>query len=236
MSKRNSRRLLCLLLCLMLPLVTGCTTGEVDGQRDVPVSTLAPARAGLIPKGTQGLTWEADVSLFLPSLDGTRLLAVNRRMTLDRGSLNARTIVEALLSDWGDDRTRSLGGEVSLGLYGSNPVEVSAGICTVNMSASALMLSQKELYTLALSLAATLALQEDISGVNLLICDRPAGYDIAGYLPAGTVTAHPGEDLTALWELLDARKTALGEKASEKSLSATATLYYPLADGSGVMP
>ena len=226
------KRLLCLLLCLLT--LTGCSSRIITD--DTPTATLPPAEAGSVPRGTDGLTYEATVPLSLPSADGSRLLTVYQRMTLDRSSVNARAVVEALLSYPGSDEVRRLGGDITLGLYGKNPVEVSGGICTVNLSASALSLSYSEYYTLCLSLASTLAQVDGITGVNVLVCDQPAGLDIAGYLPVGTVSAHPGEDLGALWELMDARRVPLGQNPTQVALSSTVTLYYPLADGTGVMP
>lgn len=229
------KQLLCLLLCLSLLTLSSCTTAHVVTE-NAPVATLAPAPAGSIPRGTEGLTYDAVIPLSLPSIDGSRLLTVYEPMKLDRSGINARAVVEALLNHPGSDEVRRLGGSIPLSLYGKNPIEVSGGICTVNLTASALQLPYSEYYTLCLSLASTLAQVDDITGVNVLVCDQPAGLDIAGYLPVGTVSAHPGEDLTALWELMDARRVPLGQNPGQVSLSSTVTLYYPLADGTGVMP
>ena len=186
------KRLLCLLLCGLIPLLTGCATTRIIRDDDTPTATLPPAAQGSIPRGTSGMTYTATVPLSLPAQDGTRLVTMYHQLTLDRTQTNARAIVEALLQQGDTDATRSLGGDVTLALYGRNPVEVSGGVCTVNLAASALELSYSEFYTLCLSLAATLYQAQGISGVNVLVCDQPVGLDIAGYLPAGTVSAHAG--------------------------------------------
>lgn len=227
---------LCLLLAGSVLLLSGCSTTKVIRDEGVPTSTLPPVRGESVPRGTTGLSYSASIPLSLPSVDGTGLITIYHPLTLDRSVCNARAVVEALIAYPDTDETRSLGGDVVLSLYGRNPVEVSGGVCTINLGASALELSYSEYYTLALSLAATLGQSMGITGVNLLVCDRPAGLDIAGYLPAGTVSAHPGEELGALWELMDARRVPLGQNASQVALSSTVTLYFPMADGTGVMP
>ena len=35
---------------------------------------------------------------------------------------------------------------------------------------------------------------------------------------------------------MDARRVPLGQNASQVALSSTVTLYFPMADGTGVMP
>jgi len=70
----------------------------------------------------------------------------------------------------------------------------------------------------------------------VLIADQAMGMDISSVLPLGCITAHPGEPLPALWEQLLSRRTPLGESPASMATTASAALYFPLADGSGVMP
>ena len=234
MSKKASlRKGLCLLTASLL-LLGGCSSKVTPTTSAV---TLPPASSQYTtPYGTGDLTYEATVTLYLPSADGQSLLAEYVSLSLDRLSTGIEEVVSTLLAYPANSRVRSLGGGTALSLYGKNPVELSGGVCTVNLSSSALQLEHEELYTVCLSLAATLAAFRDVSYVNVLVCDQSVGLDVAGYLPVGAVTAHLGEELPTLWELMDARRTPLGESAADTPLSATATLYFPTADGTGIMP
>lgn len=228
------RRMLCWLLCLCcLVGLSGCTTPAVSPA----VSATLPPAASLYeaPVGDDGMRYSATVALYLPSRDGTRLLARYQTLELTHSRSPAETVVRALLAHPGDQDVMPLGGGVNLTLYGTNPVEVSGGVCTVNLASSALQLEHERFYTVCMGLASTLCQLDGILHVNVLVADLPVGLDVAGYLPTGAVTAHPGEDLTVLWDQMAARATPLGQSVSEMPLTATVTLYFPL-EGGGFMP
>lgn len=232
-QKRFFRRVLCLALCLSLLELTGCAA---PAQTPTVSATLPPAaQLYEAPVGDEGMAYTATIALYLPSLDGTRLLTRYQIMELSHSRHPAEEIVRALLAYAGDGDVTSLGNGVNLTLYGSNPVEVSGNVCTVNLASSALQLSRERFYTACLSLASTLCQLSDILHVNVLVADQPVGLDVAGYQPTGAVTAHPGEDLSVLWDQMESRATPLGQNASDVPLSATVTLYFPLVDG-GFMP
>lgn len=238
--KRSARRKLCLALAALVFLLSACSSKQpVQGSGADTVSTLAPASNPYdAPIDDNGLSYETLVNLYLPSRDGQRLQPRQVSMTLVRGSSNARAIVQALLDyrpDASDpeDWTRAVGGQTALRLSGSNPVEVSGDVCTVNLVGTANALEYDEMYTLCLALAATLSEASGIRYVNLLVENMPVSFDVGGYLPAGSVEAQPGEELAVLWYLMESRKTPLGSSAASQRLTATATLYFPLADGSG---
>jgi hypothetical protein len=50
----------------------------------------------------------------------------------------------------------------------------------------------------------------------------------------GTLTGHAGENLSVLWEQMEARRTPQDGDAGKTSLSTQATVYYPLTDGRGI--
>ena len=228
----KARKLLCILLCLAL--LTGCSSRVTPAT---VASTLPPADPVYeAPHGTEGMAYTATVTLYLPSVDGSTLLAEYAEVELDRTQDCLSTVVEALLAHPGNSRVRSLGHGRALSLYGQDPVAVSGGICTVDLASAALQLEHEELYTVCLSIAATLGAFSDITHVNVLVCGQPVGLDIAGYLPVGAVSSQAGIELSTLWDMMSARATPLGQDASETPLSATATLYFPLADGTGIMP
>lgn len=229
---KRLRILACLLCALCL---TGCAS--VPANHTVPAVTLPPAQPRHeAPAGDAGMSYITVRPLYLPSLDGQRLLCQYESVALSHDRHDAESLVRALLAHEGNGLVRSLGDGVRLTLYGEHPVEVAGGVCTVNLGSSALMLQEKELYAAALAIAATLCEMSDVSSVNILVADQAPGMDITLTLPLGVVKAHPGEELTVLWEQMDARRTPLGADPALMPVTAAATLYFPLADGSGVIP
>lgn len=227
------KRFLCLLTALALLTLSGCSARVTSTDTARPLSD-APSRYPA-PHGDDSLTYEATVALYLPSLDQQRLLAQYDTVTLSRTEIGAEAVARLLLAHPGNDQVTALAGDVNISLYGQQPVEVSGGVCTVNLASSALRLSADEFYTLCLGLSSTLCQLDGIQYVNVLVANQPVGLDIAGFLPMGTLAAHPGEVLPSLWEQMYTRRTPLGRDAAQMPLNATATLYFPLRDASGFM-
>lgn len=225
------KALLSLLLCLTL--LTSCAAPPVN-QTTAP--TLAPAISPYdAPYGDETLRYTGQAALYLPSRDGQKLIVRYEEIELRHDVHSARAILETLLRYPATEETASLGGGVNLSLYGSAPVEVSGSICTVNLSASALQLDRSDLYTVCLAIASTLCELPDIQYVNVLILGQAIAMDITGCLPLGTISPRPGEELPVLWEQMDARRAPLGQSPATVPVNATATLYFPLADGSGMV-
>jgi len=234
MKHLSSFRPLVLLMCLLM--LTGCTP-QVTPPASTPLPTLPPAvEPFTAPIGDAGLNHEGLAVLYLPSANGQQLLSIYETLPLSYSQHQAENVVRALLTHSGNSRVHSLGGDATLALSGSDPVEVAGGVCTVNLSASALQLSLQDFHTVCLALAATLCELDGIRYVNVLVAGRPVPMDAAGYLPLGSLTAQPGQELPVLWEQLVARRTPVGEQPGETPLTTAATLYFPLADGTGVMP
>lgn len=232
--KKTLERLTGLLLCAAL--LTGCVYAGAPAAPE-SAATLPPAQSPYdAPVGDASLAYTGLVALALPGADGQRLLTRYAEASLSSGRHSAESAVRALLSYPGDEGVAPLSGQAPLALYGPRPVEASGDVCTVNLTSTALQLSDSELYTVALSLAATLCAMPDIHYVNLLVADRPVSMDITGTLPLGSVTAHPGEELPVLWEQMEARRTPLGENPALTPLTSAATLYFPLEGGAGVVP
>lgn len=230
------KRIISFLLCTALVLsLTGCAAmPEINVQT---ASTLPPASTGYTaPISDELMDYSRETALYLPSRDGQKLLCRYENLKLSHNQHCAESVVRALLMHPGDTQLRPLGKGVALSLYGQTPVEVAGGICTVNLATSALQLDLDEFYTVCLSISATLCQLPDIHAVNVLVADQAVGMDISAILPLGCLTAHPGESLPALWEQLLARRTPLGESPSTVPTAASAALYFPLADGSGVIP
>lgn len=229
----KAKRFLALMLTALL--LTGCTAQQ--GVQSPPAvslpSEISPYTA---PIGDAGLNHDATVVLYLPSADGQQLLTFYETLSLSYSQHPAETVVRALLTHEGNSRVRALGNGVALALTGSDPVEVSGGVCTVNLSASALQLGLQDFYTVCLSLASTLCELDGIQHVNVLVAGRSVAMDAAGYLPLGSLSAYAGQELPVQWEHLVARRTPVGENPTATPLTADATLYFPLADGTGIIP
>ena len=219
---------LCCLICL-----SGCS-GSVDEEKK-PAATLPPAEARYIAPDGDGMIFEeAEYRIFLPGRDDLHL--VSRSIQLEPANLNdtAEMLVRSLISYPGDEETTRLGGTRPLDLYGSHPIEISGGICTINLATSALQLSPSVFYRNCVALATTLCELNEINSVNIIVADQSVGLDVTGNLAMGTLSAHPGENLPVLWEQMEAKRTPLGEDLSKTPLNAQATLYYPLSDCRGM--
>lgn len=226
---KRLRMALCLLLCMTV--LSACTAAPAA----IPTASLPPVSPGpAAPYGDAALRYQSTVTLYLPSLDGQTLLAFYDTLTLTYGEHPAEAILLALLRHEGNNRVSPLGGTTELTLSGSDPVILSGGVCTVNLSASALLLSSQDFHTAAQAIAATLCELEDIDYVNILVAGNPVAMDVGGNLPLGAVAGSPGQELPVLWQQLTAKRTPVGALAASTPLTAAAALYFPLADGSGV--
>ncbi len=229
--KAQGKRGLCICLALLTALLSSCSRVS-SGNGTVPAAPTLPPAADLFtaPVDDSGLMDQTRVNIYLPSRDGQKLLAHQETVAMRRVSGSERALVQALLDSEGDGATRSIGG---LKLHGVAPVEVSGDVCTVDLASSALALEYDEMYFVGLAIASTMADVTGIRYVNVLVADQAVSYDVGDNLPAGSVAAHPGEELPILWDAMEARRTPLGGDVSKQPLSTTATLYFPLADGSG---
>lgn len=225
-------RLLCLLTALML--LTGCAPAPQQEEPPAALDT-APAAEIVAPIGDTGLSYEAVAALCLPSADGQQLLTIYETLTFSYSIHPAETLLRALLAHPGSSLVRPASA-LPLVPAGSDPVEVSCGVATVNLSAAALELPREELHTVCRAITATLCELPDIDYVNVLVAGNAVAMDDAGWLPLGSLTAQPGQELPVLWAQLLARSVPEGSLATAVPLTAAATLYFPLADGSGVVP
>ena len=233
----RTRTLMCVLMCVcLLPVLCSCQKSRYRSNELTAAFPKAEVYS-TAPDGDQETAQETEYMLYLPSVDGVRLMG--RRvslMTVGSETDDALTIVNALLSAEADEKTTRVGGNVSLQLYGDDPVEVSNGVCTVNLGSSALQLESRDLYTLGLAMAATLCETDTIGSVNLLVADRAVGMDIYENFPLGSLMPRLNEEIPTLWDQLSARMTPVGDDPAVTPYSGSATLFFPLADGSGIMP
>ncbi len=229
------KKAICLLLAACCALIlTGCTGRSIEEDKS-PVPTLKPAEARYTAPDGDGIVAEGrEYRMYLPGRDGLHL--VSRSVHLDAANLNdtAEMLVRSLIGFEGDGEAKKFGGSKTPGLYGAHPIEISGGVCTVNLTSSMLQLGLSDYYKNCLALSTTLCEIDGINSVNVLVADQSAALDIAGNLPMGTLIAHQGENIAVLWEQMEAKRTPLGADGSRTPLNALATLYYPLPDSRGV--
>lgn len=229
---------LCLLLALCsLFLLNGCAGRKIEDYQ-IPASTLPPAEARYTAPDGDGIVMEnRKCQIYLPGRDGLHL--VSREVTVDAENLNdaVEKLMQQLLTYEGDADAKPLGGSKPLELYGTHPIEISGGVCTVNLTRTAKQLKLSEYYKHCLAISTTLCELNEINGVNILVEDESLPLDTPGYLPMGTLMGHAGESLPVLWEQMEAKKTPLtptDKDPGKNPLNALATLYYPLPDNRGV--
>ncbi len=229
----KAKRILTLALTALL--LTGCAAPPVQQHASSPA---LPGEVSVhtAPIGDAGLNHEAIAALWLPSADGQQLMTVYETLPLSYSQHPAEAVVRALLAHAGNSRVRPLGSGITLALTGSDPVEVAGGVCTVNLSASALQLGLEDFYTVCLALTATLCELDGIQHVNVLVAGRAVAMDASGWLPLGSLSAPSAQELPVQWKQLTARRTPVGEHPTAAPLTAAATLYFPLADGTGIIP
>lgn len=217
---------LCCLLCACLTL-SGCVGGSVTAA---PQLTLPPAQSRReAPENDARQTYEQTVMLYLPSSDGTRLIAVPETAALSASRHRAGVLCDMLLSHPGTDAASALGGGVALALSGTDAVEISGKTVTVSLAASALRLSHEQLFTLGQAMANTLCQFGDVEYVNVLISGTQPGMNNAATLPAGCFTQNTREELATLWARASAPLSAAGRR------SFAATLYFPAPSGKGIL-
>ena len=233
-GRNGIRRIICAALCLcLLAGVSGCAGKKAEERAAAPA--LPPADCGFeAPDGDSVIADARSRIIYLPGTNDLRLIP--RQVWMEPLCLTdtVKELMQVLLTWHGDADTLSLGGDRQLALYGEHPIEISGGICTVNLASSALQLSYRELYRACIAISTTLCEMDEISYVNILVAGQSVGMDITGSLPMGSLTAHPDENLPVLWEQMEARRTPLGEDLSSTSVSALVTLYEPLMDGAGI--
>jgi len=227
------KKALCLLtaLCLAAAFLGGCS--RKGGEETAPVPTLAPASVRWeAPDGDRTVGKPGDYLLYVPEKD--QAVLGTRVVRLEEADLRETTeeLVRRLLDEVNGNGSLRITRELEM--YRDAPVEISRGICTVNLSSSALQLSYSDYYKLSVALATTLCEFDEIRYVNVLTAGQSVPLDSPGRLPMGTLAGHAGENLSVLWEQMEARRTPQDGDAGKTALSTQATVYYPLTDGRGV--
>ena len=215
------------LLCAAALVLCGCASN----QESSPAAqvTLPPAAAKYIaPENDIEQSYTQTVLLYLPSLDGSQLIAVPVSAPLNLSRHRAQKMCEMLLAHPGTEYARPVAGEMTLTLSGTDAVEISGNVATVSLGASALRLSHEQLFAVGQALANTLCQFGDLQYVNVLIAGVQPGLNVAATLPAGCFQNNTREDLATLWARASAPFTAARR-------SFAAALYYPAPAGKGIL-
>ena len=157
--KRSGKRFRLAALLTAVSLMTGCTASTLETPEEA-LPTLAPAAVGwTAPDGDRMEGDEGLWTLYLPGKNGLNLVAQHIPGT--PGLLRTERLEQMcreLLSFQANSQVDALRTESPLELAGTNPVEFSSGVATVNLSSPALGLSYRQFYIMSLALAATLSL------------------------------------------------------------------------------
>ena len=231
MNKTLLRRLLCAALCGALALtLTGCTNG-IEALNHKNTVTLPPVEtAYAAPTGDSDQEVAQTVLLYVPNTAGTRLIAQTERISISAARHPAEATLRLLFDFAGSDSARPLSPDVKLQLSPVNPVEISGGVATVNLGASALTLSHGDFYVVCQAIANTLTQWGDIRYVNVLVSSTQPGLDVGASVPMGCFTQNLNDSIDAL--------TAAAETAAvsaDRRFSMAATLYYPAYSGRGIL-
>ncbi len=233
------RKVISLLMafCLLF-FLTGCTDKGMEEKR-TPAPTLPPAEDRYYaPDGDESIDAGREYRMYFPRTDG--LYLVSRTTEVEGENLidTAEQLLRDLFAFKGDPEALKLGGNKPVELYGAHPVEISGGVCTVNLSASILdQLRKEKVYKDYLAITATLCELDEISYVNFLIAGL--SHEMTGNMPLGTFVGQPdkniqGFNIQTAWEQMEAKRTPTGMDAAKIPLKTPATLYYPLPDSRGV--
>ena len=232
MSKARMRRLLCAALCTLLVLtLTGCV-GGVDALNHADGPTLPPVSVRHIaPTGDTNQETTQTVLLYVPNAAGTRLIAQTERLAISAARHPAEATLRLLFSFAGSQDAQPLCGDVTLQLSPVNPVEISGGTATVNLGASALMLSHGDFYVVCQAIANTLTQWGDIRYVNVLVSSIQPGLDVGANVPMGCFTQNLTDSIDALYTAGEAQAAG----TADRRFSAMAILYYPAYAGRGLL-
>ncbi len=236
MQKRScfpkSRRIFAVALAALF-LLTACDRSPA--QQETPVALPTASVPYAAPIGDATLEYAGQATYYLPRFDQAHLISLTDAAAFSASRLDAESVIRSLLLLPGNGLAAPLGGEVSLSLFGANPVEVSGDVATVNLSASALQLDRATLYLCGQAIANTLTEWKNIRYVNLLVMDKQIGLDLGSTLPTGALTRSLTGDFAAQYDQALAQRVQPGEDPASMRLAATVALYFPLSSVNGVI-
>ena len=147
MNISSGKRILCLIIALCAGLMMSGCSGR-SGEERAPSPTLAPAVIDLkAPDGDRTVRKAGDYTIYVPGPNDLQL----RTQSVHLEETNLKDTAERLVQLLLESASEVMGKPLSL--YHSQPPEISGGICTVNLEASALRMEYSEYYKLISSSA-----------------------------------------------------------------------------------
>ncbi|MBR1558625.1 MAG: GerMN domain-containing protein [Clostridia bacterium] len=216
---------LLLALCLLL---TSCIpkqrTGDEQGDIAMPEPSQEPENMILGEKLPSRLS---NVSLYYAMSDGATFSQVSMGIRADAGESLPEAAVNALLSPSSGEEMYFSTGDTKL-----LSCEYACGIATVDLSIDARNVqSEQEELALLTAIGNTLIGIDGVVGVNVLVGGQSESF---GQLPMGVQT-EVVPSVTASYAQLLAERDHL-QSDSPMPVSRTATLYFPTAEGSYLVP
>ena len=222
----------CAALALWLAVLAFSLGGCVSqiSEREMADLSAAPIEAGMAaPLEDSAAAGDEWVTLYFLEEDGSALLPVIRKITVEGGVSRPLAALEALLRGPVQGERGAFWPE--LGASRSDRLlEVSAGVATVDLPAHARTLPQETLYAVRMAIANTLTEFSEISYVNVLVGGREEGLDLGATLPVGTLTRVDELDIASRYSRL------LKQRLSGEGVKLLTTLYFPTEDGRMVLP
>ena len=216
------------LLLAMAVLATGCALNRQESESiaEIPMPEPSDAPQNMILGERMGAR-NTPVTLYFARGDGASFTAVTRSVHTEPGGSLLEATVNALLTP----------GPVGQEMYFSTSdtrllsFEYAARLATVNLSIDARNAqSEQELMALVTAIGNTLLSLEGVDGVNVLIGGQSERFS---QLPLGVQTALV-PSVTASYAQLQAERDHFMN--GEVSVSRTAALYFPSADGQWLVP
>lgn len=221
--KKRCRLMAAVLCCLLL---CGCVE-QIEERAPVERIDSDIEVVYDAPQGDMTSSRVMDAVLHFLSLDGTQLVSTVRSIYVSNNMTQEEAALRALLSGPAQSGLREVAPGVEL-QSGSNAVEVSNGVVTVNLSFQARTLEPQQLHAARVAIANTLTELPDVDYVNVLVEGREEGQDLGAQIPTGTLSRSDG-DVAALWTQLESQRT-------DGSLTRMATIYYPMPGASYMVP
>lgn len=230
-GKQDRRAALAGTLLMAALLLGGC----MAGVEERPMTDLAQAPFSEGPQAPQEDAWAERtqiVTLYFLHEDGTTLIPVSRRITVEGGMSRPEAALCALLDGPYAEEAEAFGVQwPDMGQPNAvRRLEVSGGIATVDLPARVRELGPQELFAVRQAVTNTLTEFAEISYVNVLAGGREEGLDLGATVSVGTLTRADDSDTAAKYARLEE------QRQSGARVTRLATLYFPTADGRFILP
>ena len=223
------REIKLLAILLSLSLITGCVN-SIPREKAGTEQTLPTTRPVLnAPIGDSQSTRVADVVLYIPDEDASRLTTMVQAIQIPSGQTKQEACVAALLNEINASDFYTGSSPLQLALV-SNPVETTGNLVIVNLYNSARSLGRREMFALRVAITNTLTEMPGISYVQVLVSGRDTGLNITGTLPTGALSRYPSGDISTYWGQIESEQVS-----TDLEMQKTVPLYFITNDGTAML-